>query len=554
MINEMFCMQCEEAQKGDACLKTGTCGKRTPLSARIDLLMFMIKGLSVVADTLAQHNKKVDIRTSHLITESLYASMTNVNFDDLDIERRIIACMELRYEMIQMAHIEQVPMPTIDVVQWFGLPIDFADKAQQVSIEEEQDLEQRAYREWVIYGLKGMAAYLYHAINLKRDDPSIHRFICHTLSRITQEKLSETAWNSLILKVGEYGLRTLALLDNAHIGNLGNPTLQEVTTRPRQRPGILVSGHDMSDLLDLLEQCEKAGVDVYTHCEMLPAHYYPRLRHYHCLAGHYGGSWWQQHRDFEAFGGPILMTSNCLVPLYQNESYQHKLFTTGAVGYPSARHIVADTSGHKDFSLMIDVALRSNPPEALRYSTISGGYAHQTLSHHLETMSDYFHRGMIKHFAIIAGCDGRMNYRNYYTELVHNFPPETIFLTAGCTKYRFIGEDLGYIGTIPRILDAGQCNDTYSLILFTNMLRDALKLNHLREVPISFHLAWYEQKSIILMFTLLYLGIPFRLGPTFPAFLSPSMRLLLREKFSIHGITTPNGDVFTILRDSSSNT
>lgn len=542
MSYPMFCYQCEETQHGYGCTRIGTCGKREHLSARQDLLTYMVRGLAVVADILRQHNKKVDARTGGLIVESLFATMTNVNFDDLDIERRIIACMELRYEMMQMALLEEISLPEIDEVQWFGLPLDFAEKARKVSLSKEQDSETQGYKEFILYGLKGMASYLHHAMNLGHNDPAIHQFIQHTLARITLEYRIGSEWQPLLVKVGEYGLRTLALLDNAHVILLGSPAPREVTTRPRRRPGILVSGHDMSDLKQLLEQCEQSGIDVYTHGEMLPAHYYPELRKFHALAGHYGGSWWEQHREFEAFKGPVLITSNCLVPLYRNEEYQRRLFTTGAVAYPGSRHIFGDLTGKKDFSRIIDVARRCEAPEELSSATLTGGYAHHYLAQKLETLIRLYEEGKVKQFVVIAGCDGRMSYRQYYSDLAQKLPKETMILTAGCTKYRFLRENLDTIGSFPRVMDIGQCNDIYSIILFANMLRDNLKIRHLHEVPIVFHLAWYEQKSIIILLTLFYLGIHLRLGPTFPAFITPEMRLILHEKMNIHGITTADND------------
>lgn len=540
----MFCFQCEEALKGVSCISAGTCGKRAPLSARMDLLIFMVKGLCVVADAVRRQGGTVDPRTGRVVVESLFSTMTNVNFDDLDIERQCVNAMELRYEMMQQAHIDGLSLPDADEVNWFGLPIDFAEKARSVGILQEPDSEVRAYKEFIIYGLKGMSAYLYHAMNVGMDDSDIHAFIQKAMSIVTLGVASADEWPALLLDVGGWGLKAMALLDKAYVTRLGNPKQGEVSTRTRRRPGILVSGHDLGDLLQLLEQCERSGVDVYTHGEMLPAHYYPMLRRFHCLAGNYGNSWWEQHYEFDAFHGPILMTSNCLVPLYIREGYQNRLYTTGPVSYPGARHIKGDASGRKDFSRLIEQAKKCAAPEDLGGAVLVGGFARQQLARRLDKIVRLLDEDKIRQIVVIAGCDGRLAYRQYYTELARRLPHDTLILTCGCVKYRFIREGLGYIESLPRVLDLGQCNDFYSLFVFIRMLKDALGLSDISDLPIIYNVAWYEQKSVIILLAMLHLGVRnIHLGPTLPPFMTEGMYELLRKNFNLQTICTVEEDI-----------
>lgn len=540
----MFCFQCEEALKGVSCISAGTCGKRAPLSARMDLLIFMIKGLCVVADTIRRQGGTVDPRTDRIVVESLYSTMTNVNFDDLDIERRCVNAMELRYEMMQQAHIDGISLPDADEVNWFGLPIDFAEKARTVGILHEQDMEVRGYKEFIVYGLKGMCAYLYHAMNVGMDDSEIHHFIQKAMCQVTLGPGSLEKWHALLLEVGGWGRRAMALLDRAYTSRFGVSRQSEVSARTRRRPGILVSGHDMGDLLQLLEQCERSGVDVYTHGEMLPAHHYPELRRFHCLAGNYGNSWWEQHYEFDAFHGPILMTSNCLVPLYIREGYQNRLYTTGPVSYPGARHIKKDASGRKDFSRLIEQARKCAAPEDLGGAAMVGGFSHVQLARRLDKIVRLLKEDKIRQIVVIAGCDGRMAYRQYYTDLAKRLPHDTLILTCGCVKYRFIRNGFGHIESLPRVLDLGQCNDFYSLFVFVRMLREALCLSDINDLPVVYNVAWYEQKSIVVLLAMLHLGIRnIHLGPTLPPFITESMYELLQRKFGLQTIGTVEEDV-----------
>lgn len=544
MSNEMFCFQCEEALKGVSCISAGTCGKRAPLSARMDLLVFMIKGLCVVADSIRRQGGTVDPRAGRMVVESLFSTMTNVNFDDLDIERQCVNAMELRYEMMQQAHIDGLSLPDADAVRWFGLPIDFAEKARSVGILQEPDMEIRGYKEFILYGLKGMSAYLYHAMNVGVDDSDIHSFIQSAMARVTLGLPSAEEWHALLLDVGKWGLRAMALLDKAYVSRLGNPRQSEVSARTRRRPGILVSGHDMGDLLQLLEQCERSGVDVYTHGEMLPAHHYPELRRYHCLAGNYGNSWWEQHYEFDAFHGPVLMTSNCLVPLYIREGYQNRLYTTGPVSYPGARHIRGDASGHKDFSRLIEQAKKCGAPEDLGGAAMVGGFAHRQLAHRLDKIVRLLNEDKIRRIVVIAGCDGRMAYRQYYTDLVKRLPHDTLILTCGCIKYRFIRNGLRHIESLPRVLDLGQCNDFYSLFVFVRMLKERLGLSDVNDLPVIYNVAWYEQRSIVILLAMLHFGIRnIHLGPTLPPFITESMYRLLQRNFGLRTIRTAEEDV-----------
>lgn len=544
MSSEMFCFQCEEVLKGVSCISAGTCGKRAPLSARMDLLIFMIKGLCVVADTIRRQGGLVDPRTDRIVVESLFSTMTNVNFDDLDIERRCVNAMELRYEMMQQAHIDGISLPDTDEVNWFGLPIDFAEKARTVGILHEPDMEVRGYKEFIVYGLKGMCAYLYHAMNVGTDDSGIHHFIQKAMCRVTLGLGSSEEWYTLLLEVGRWGLKAMALLDKAYTSRLGIPRQSEVSARTRRRPGILVSGHDMGDLLQLLEQCERSGVDVYTHGEMLPAHHYPELRRFHCLAGNYGNSWWEQHHEFDAFHGPILMTSDCLVPLYIREGYQNRLYTTGPVSYPGARHIKEDASGLKDFSRLIEQAKKYAAPEDLGGVAMVGGFSHLQLARRLDKIVRLLKEDKIRQIVVIAGCDGRMAYRQYYTDLARRLPHDTLILTCGCVKYRFIRNGFGHIESLPRVLDLGQCNDFYSLFVFVRMLREALGLSDVNDLPIVYNVAWYEQKSVVILLAMLHLGIRnIRLGPTLPPFITESMYELLQRDFGLQTIGTVEEDI-----------
>ena len=544
MEAKMFCYQCQEAAKGTGCTVKGVCGKEGHTAQSMDLLMFVVRGISVAAEALRNAGQQVPARVNEFVTDALFCTITNANFDDESILARVDKGLLLRDGLKEEAHAKGIELPRVDELEWQGMRSEYMAKAAQVGVLREPNEDLRSLKELIIYGLKGMAAYLEHAMRLGYNDESVHAFTQHALATIATKDLSADEWVGLVLKTGEYGVKTMALLDAANTGNYGNPEITEVNIGVGKRPGILISGHDLKDMEELLKQTEGTGVDVYTHSEMLPAHYYPAFKKYSHFVGNYGNAWWKQREEFATFNGPILFTTNCIVPPLPNAEYKERMFTTNAAGYPGCKYIPQDENGKKDFSEIIEIAKRCAAPTEIEHGTIIGGFAHNQVLQLADKVVDAVKTGAIRRFIVMAGCDGRMKSRDYYTEFAQALPKDTVILTAGCAKYRYNKLPLGDINGIPRVLDAGQCNDSYSLAVIALKLKEVFQLNDINELPIVYNIAWYEQKAVIVLLALLSLGVQkIHLGPTLPAFLSPNVAKVLVDTFHIGGIGTVDGDL-----------
>ena len=542
MEQNMFCYQCQETAGCSGCTKSGVCGKRPETAALQDLLIWTTKGLSAVTTQLRREGKTVDAIVNHLITENLFTTITNVNFDDDTIRARIEATLETKALLAQLADCSALP----EAALWNGTTDEFATKAVTVGVLSTENEDIRSLRELITYGLKGLAAYTSHANVLLKENEEIDAFLQRALAATLDDSLSAEELTALALETGKFGVDGMALLDTANTQAYGNPEVTKVDLGVRQNPGILISGHDLRDLEMLLEQTEGTGVDVYTHGEMLPAHYYPKFKHYKHFVGNYGNAWWKQKEEFEAFNGPVVLTTNCLVP--PKDSYKDRVFTTGAVGFPGCPHIEAKADGTKDFSAVIEMAKKCQAPKELEKGQIVGGFAHEQVFAVADKVVEAVKSGAIKKFVVMAGCDGRMKSREYYAEFAKALPKDTVILTAGCAKYKYIKMNLGDIGGIPRVLDAGQCNDSYSLALIALKLKEVFGLDDINKLPLVFNIAWYEQKAVIVLLALLHLGVKnIHLGPTLPAFLSPNVAKVLVENFGIGGITTVEDDIKTMI-------
>ena len=549
---DMFCYQCQETAKGIACTKRGICGKTQETAGLQDLLVYVLKGISFWADK-ANELGKYDKDAAVFITEALFATITNANFDDDRFVSLIKEGLKIR-ERVQQSFLTSYKEETgkdydkelHDSATWFADSVDdFHKKAISVGVLSTENEDVRSLRELVIYGLKGMAAYVEHAAVLGFQDDDIYRFFFKGLASTTTD-LSVDDMIAMVMKTGEMGVQAMALLDKANTETYGNPEISEVNIGVRGNPGILISGHDLRDMEDLLNQTEGTGVDVYTHSEMLPANYYPAFKKYEHFVGNYGNAWWQQGKEFASFNGPILMTTNCLIPVL--DAYKGRIFSTGAVGYPGMKHIPDRVNGKpKDFSEIIELAKTCVPPTEIETGTIVGGFAHNQVMKLADKVVGAVKSGAIKRFIVMAGCDGRQKSRSYFTELAESLPKDMVILTAGCAKYRYNKLQLGNIDGIPRVLDAGQCNDSYSLVVIALKLKEAFGLNDVNDLPISYDIAWYEQKAVIVLLALLHLGVKnIRLGPTLPAFLSPNVTKVLVDKFNIMGIGTVEEDVMAM--------
>ncbi len=538
MMN-MFCFQCQETAGCKGCTRVGVCGKSAQTAGLQDLLIYVTKGLSDVATKLRKAGKKVGTDVNHLVTENLFITITNANFDDEKITARIVdtlACKEaLLAELGSDAGLTEA-------AKWNGGTETFAEKAAQVGVLSTENEDIRSLREMIVYGLKGMAAYSKHANALGKESEAIDAFLQETLAKTLDDSLDVEALVALTMETGKYGVDAMAMLDEANTTAYGNPQITKVALGVRKNPGILVSGHDLRDLEMLLKQTEGTGVDVYTHSEMLPAHYYPAFQKYSHFAGNYGNAWWKQKEEFEAFNGPVLLTTNCLVPPL--ESYKDRVYTTGAVGFPGCKHIPGGVGEEKDFSALIAHAKQCPAPTELETGEIVGGFAHHQVLALADQIVEAVKSGAIKKFVVMAGCDGRSSKRNYYTDFAKALPKDTVILTAGCAKYKYNKLDLGDINGIPRVLDAGQCNDSYSLAVIALKLKEVFGLEDINDLPIVYNIAWYEQKAVIVLLALLYLGVKnIHLGPTLPAFLSPNVAKVLVENFGIAGIGTVEEDM-----------
>lgn len=539
MEYKMFCYQCQETAGCTGCTQAGVCGKKPDLAAMQDLLIYVTKGISAVTTALRKEGKAVAASTDHRISVNLFTTITNANFDKEAIVSRIRETLALKEELLtQLSDTTVLP----DAAFWNGKESEYETKAAAVGVLATKDEDIRSLRELITYGLKGLSAYSKHANALLKSDPETDAFLQRALAATLDDSLSVDDLIALTLEAGKYGVDGMALLDEANTSAYGNPEITKVNIGVRNNPAILISGHDLKDLEMLLEQTNGTGVDVYTHSEMLPAHYYPAFKKYPHFAGNYGNAWWKQTEEFERFHGPILMTTNCIVP--PKASYKDRLYTTGAAGYPGCKHICGGIGETKDFSELIEHAKRTAPPEEIEHGEIIGGFAHNQVLALADQIVDAVKSGAIKKFVVMAGCDGRAKSRNYYTDFAKALPKDTVILTAGCAKYKYNKLDLGDINGIPRVLDAGQCNDSYSLAVIALKLKEVFGLSDINELPIVYNISWYEQKAVIVLLSLLYLGVKnIHLGPTLPAFLSPNVAKVLVENFGIAGIGTVEDDL-----------
>ena len=538
MEHSMFCYQCQETAGCAGCTRVGVCGKTPDVAAMQDLLVYVTRGLSAVTTALRAQGEEISAEVNHLITLNLFTTITNANFDKAAIEARITATLEVKRGLLpKVRERESLPQAAL-----WDQADGWEEKAAQVGVLSTENEDIRSLRELITYGLKGLSAYSKHANALLQDDGEVDAFLQRALAATLDDSLTADDLVALTLETGKYGVNGMALLDKANTGAYGNPEITKVNLGVGKNPGILVSGHDLRDLEMLLEQTQGTGVDVYTHSEMLPAHYYPAFKKYPNFVGNYGNAWWKQKEEFEAFHGPILMTTNCIVP--PKESYKDRLYTTGAAGYPGCRHIPGGIGEQKDFSALIEHAKRCAPPQELEQGEIVGGFAHAQVLALADKVVDAVKSGAIKKFVVMAGCDGRSKSREYYTEFAKALPKDTVILTAGCAKYKYNKLALGDIGGIPRVLDAGQCNDSYSLAVIALKLKEVFGLEDINDLPIIYNIAWYEQKAVIVLLALLYLGVKnIHLGPTLPAFLSPNVAKVLVENFGIAGIGTVEDDL-----------
>lgn len=537
----MFCFQCQETLKNEGCVKNGVCGKKEITAELQDALVYALKGISLLEEKAVAAGKE-DMEVGRFISRALFATVTNVNFDDTKLIALIEEGLALKKDLFA-SHGETFGQGVPEIVSWSADgEAAFLAKAKEAGVLATENEDVRSLRELLIYGVKGIAAYAHHAAVLGCEDPKIYRFMAEALAATTKD-LSADQLTALVLKAGETAVTTMALLDQANTTAYGHPEITQVNIGVRGNPGILISGHDLKDMEELLKQTEGTGVDVYTHSEMLPANYYPAFKKYGHFVGNYGNSWWHQNTEFEAFNGPILMTTNCIIP--PKDSYKDRLFTTGCAGYPGVKHIADRQDGKaKDFSPMIEMAKKCPPPKEIENGTIVGGFARQQVLALADKVVEAVKSGAIKRFVVMAGCDGRQKDRSYFTDVAEALPQDAVILTAGCAKYRYNKLNLGDIGGIPRVLDAGQCNDCYSLAVIALTLKDVFGLKDINELPLSFDVAWYEQKAVAVLLALLYLGVKgIRLGPTLPAFLSPNVAKVLVENFGIKAVGDVKGDV-----------
>lgn len=543
MENKMFCFQCQETAGCTGCTKFGVCGKSPELANMQDLLIYVTKGLSEVTTNLRKEGKKIDKEINHFITLNLFMTITNANFDNEVFYTRVKETLRIKKELIlKLDNKENLSK----VALWEAFSneeMDKKSKSDEVGVLATKNEDIRSLRELITYGLKGLSAYSKHANALGYDNQEIDAFMQETLAKLLDDSLSIEELITLTLETGKVGVNGMALLDTANTETYGNPEITKVNIGVGKNPGILVSGHDLKDIEQLLIQTEGTGIDVYTHSEMLPAHYYPNLKKYKHLVGNYGNAWWKQREEFESFNGPILMTTNCIVPP-KNESYKTRMYTTGAAGFEGCIHIEADENGVKDFTEIIEHAKKCKAPTEIEQGEIIGGFAHAQVLALADKVVEAVKTGAIKKFFVMAGCDGRAKSRNYYTDFAKALPNDTVILTAGCAKYKYNKLELGDINGISRVLDAGQCNDSYSLALIALKLKEVFELEGINELPIAFNIAWYEQKAVIVLLSLLYLGVKnIHLGPTLPAFLSPNVAKVLVENFGIGGITNVEDDI-----------
>ena len=542
MENQMFCYQCQETAGCSGSTRVGVCGKQPDVAAMQDLLVYVTKGISAVTTTLRQEGVEIQPAVNHMITLNLFTTITNANFSKEAIIARIQDTLSEKDLLLSKLNTLTSTDTLPEAALWNGSENEFAAKAAAVGVLSTENEDIRSLRELITYGLKGLSAYSKHANVLLQDNEEIDAFMQRALAATLDDSLSADDLIALTLETGKYGVDGMALLDNANTSTYGNPEITKVNIGVGTRPGILVSGHDLRDLEMLLKQTQGSGVDVYTHSEMLPAHYYPAFKKYPNFVGNYGNAWWKQKEEFESFHGPILMTTNCIVP--PKDSYKDRLYTTGAAGYPGCKHISGEIGEEKDFSAIIEQAKHCAAPEEIERGEIIGGFAHNQVLALADDIVTAVKSGAIRKFVVMAGCDGRMKSRNYYTDFAKALPKDTVILTAGCAKYKYNKLNLGDIGGIPRVLDAGQCNDSYSLAVIALKLKEVFGLEDINELPIIYNISWYEQKAVIVLLALLYLGVKnIHLGPTLPAFLSPNVTKVLVDNFGIAGIGSVEEDL-----------
>ena len=563
-MNKMFCYQCQETAKGTGCTTLGVCGKTSETSGLQDLLLYTEKGVAAYSIIFRKEGKAKELiknKVNRYLINSLFITITNANFDDDAILDEIKVGLKLREELKALATDEEKKEAEkygVDLVNWYYESdedlIKFSENQSVVGVIRTENEDIRSLRELVMYGLKGMAAYAEHAFNLGKTSEEIFAFIEKALLGTMNNNLTADELVALVIETGEYGVKVMALLDEANTSALGTPEITKVKIGAGKRPGILISGHDLWDLKQLLEQSKDSEVDIYTHSEMLPGHGYPELKKYSHFYGNYGNAWWDQRKDFTNFNGPIVFTTNCIVPPLKNASYKDRVFTTNAAGYPGWKRIKINADGTKDFSEVIELAKTCQPPVEVESGEITVGFAHNQVLSLADKIVENIKSGTIKRFIVMSGCDGRMTQRHYYTEFAENLPKDTIILTSGCAKYKYNKLNLGDINGIPRVLDAGQCNDSYSWAVVALKLKEVFGLNDINELPLVFNIAWYEQKAVIVLLALLYLGVKnIHLGPTLPGFLSPNVAKVLVENFGIAGITTVEEDLkkFGLYNDSA---
>ena len=542
--NKMFCFQCQETAKGTGCTIQGVCGKKAETSRWQDLLLSVVRGVAIVTDALRNAGIETDQEVGDYLVDALFATITNANFDDQAILNKVDKGVSLKRDLLSLACENHVALPDYREVKWGGEKADYETEGNREGVLRTGNEDIRSLKELTVLGLKGMAAYYEHASRLHERNEEIIAFMEKALSTVTDPSADMDTLLSTVMETGRFGVDAMALLDKANTQAYGNPELTKVNIGTGSRPGILISGHDLKDIEQLLEQTEGTGIDVYTHGEMLPAHYYPQLKKYKHLVGNYGNAWWKQKEEFETFNGPIVFTTNCIVPPSPKASYRDRVFTTNATGFPGWKHIVADESGHKDFSEVIEIAKTCKAPTAIEQGEIIGGFAHAQVFALADKVVEAVKSGAIRKFIVMSGCDGRMKSRDYYTEFASQLPKDTVILTSGCAKFKYNKLNLGDINGIPRVLDAGQCNDSYSWAVVALKLKEIFGANDINDLPIEFNIAWYEQKAVIVLLALLHLGIKnIHIGPTLPAFVSPNVLKVLTENFGLSGITTVEEDL-----------
>lgn len=548
MEKQMFCYQCQETAFGTGCVFKGVCGKQPATAHLMDLLLFTLKGVGAVASVLNDNHIEIPETVDKVIVDGLFSTITNANFDNDSIAEKITRALECKRQLIAMAKDNNLTVPDLEAVALEVAPEDYEQKGREVGVLKEADENARSLKELTMYGLKGMAAYYEHAARLGDTDRNILRFMERALAKTADPATPGNELLDLVMETGRYGVDVMALLDKANCETFGQPEATHVNIGVGTKPGILISGHDLGDIEELLEQTQGTGIDVYTHGEMLPAHYYPKLKKYSNLVGNYGNAWWKQKEEFSHFNGPIVFTTNCIVPPLPNANYKDRVFTANSTGYPGWKHIASDAKGHKDFSEVIEMARHCQAPEAIEQGEIIGGFAHNQVTALADKVVEAVKSGAIRKFVVMSGCDGRMKSRNYYTDFAEALPKDVVILTSGCAKYKYNKLNLGDINGIPRVLDAGQCNDSYSWVVVALKLKEIFGVESVNQLPIVFNIAWYEQKAVIVLLALLSLGIKnIHIGPTLPAFVSPAVLKVLQEQFGLGTITTVDEDIKTMI-------